>query len=226
MLAKSSVGFFDAPTVATAHQFQALLDQNGDGHEELLAERYVYYPSSLARWIILDQALPGGLLQPIWLDVIGDYSEFDPTPESPYPSCIGVGDLGPPDGREDFVFAYGKHAKVYRSSAGGMGNGFLLPFDIVLPGWETGITRSATTGDFDGDGLGDFVLLLDGSYWIFRWDSSSQGFLGEYHALSGNDWTQLERGELSGDGIDDLVIVGGERLLVESPLHAGLELLH
>jgi hypothetical protein len=78
-----------------------------------------------------------------------------------------------------------------------------------------------TTGDLNGDGRTDLVLLLRDGYYILLQDPQGRLDQPVRHYSSSEDLKQVDVGDVDGDGRDDLVLLTGER--DEYPLRIRLQ---
>ena len=86
------------------------------------------------------------------------------------------------------------------------------------------VGRSAVLGDVDADGVRDFALrrgrlILGGTAWAFTVDlySGRDGtVLRSWPGLAAAQLPDTPPGDLDGDGIDDLVFIGGDEVVAYS----------
>jgi hypothetical protein len=114
------------------------------------------------------------------------------------PLAIAAGTIGTPDAAEEFVFAYANTVHTYRWTGS----------DTALDEQHTtsGLVLAATTGDYDGDGRGDYAVLTSTEVNVYLHPQG--GAVQVLVAHCGTGWYDIETGSFCPGGGDDLVLVG------------------
>ena len=143
----------------------------------------------------------------VWYgDGTGQFTQpFDPIPVGDFPTDVAVSKTS---GEVDAFFVTSSTddtVRIIENNGRQLDNSSQPPIENV---GERPLSISA--GDFDGDGMDDFVVLSqrDASVHLLN---SSNGYESQQIATVGNGPTQVTVADLNGDGLDDLAVSGGTR---------------
>lgn len=189
-----------------SHPWSGMLDADGDGRMDFIGTSTTAFDNTARRYLSISLGNASGTLAPSETVGILDLGT-NRSNVSQHPLTAATGDIGPLDGRDEIVFAYRGKATVigWNGVALEPRAWFNLPFDIL----------DATTGDFDGDGTGDFALLHTDRVSVHLHPDG--GPVEErVLRLGEGGWAHLESGDLLGSPGDELLVVGETYATVQS----------
>lgn len=170
-------------------------DFTGDGRQDVvLGTNYYFDPTNDWKLFLFAQTASGGFGRPVRIDTDADWQGQD--------MATAAGDVDG-DGRTDLVLAAGTGLDVYLQRDGGL----TLSGFIDLPG-----TRQVKMADIDGDSHID--LLIDGTSGLSSLLGTGTGTFGPPRQIDGVWLKDMETGDVTGDGVADIVGFAGEVLYV------------
>jgi hypothetical protein len=182
-----------APSPADA---VAVGDVTGDGRADIVVTTgYDFDPANDFRLLVLAQDENGGLEPAVSYATAGSYTQR--------PGSVAIGDITA-DGRADVVVGLDRYGiQVFPGQADGS-----LGIAVFTP---TSDSTRVRVGHLDGDGLLDVAGIGWGSDTVSVF-ANTGGALGPAHVYGAvhNGWDDLEVGDVSGDGRDDIVVMSGQ----------------
>lgn len=185
-----------------------MLSADGDAWMDFIGSSTKAFSTFSYRYVTLHRGHPSGTLPP-WATFQVTDLETNKANRDEHPLSTATGDIGVVDGREEIVVAYQRKIHVLAWSSTEVA---LVPQALFN---APGTVLTATTGDFDGDGTGDFAVLLEDRIVVYLHPDGTP-VQRRILPLHGGAWTHLESGDLSPGAGDELLVVGETYATVQS----------
>ena len=164
----------------------AVGDFTGDGRQDVaLSTGFYFDPTNDWKLFLFPQTASGTLGRPVRLDTDGQVNGEA--------MALAAGDIDG-DGRTDLVLAVDKGVDVYLQRNGSLTFAGL----IDLPG-----TRHAGLADIDGDG--DLDLVVNRKSGVVSLAGTGAGAFGPAQRVNDVSYKEIETGDVTGDGLSDIV---------------------
>ena len=174
----------------------AIGDVTGDGRADIVATTgYDFNPTYDFRLFVVAQAPDGSLLPPVMYPTAGSYTQR--------PGSVAIGDVNG-DGLADVVIGLDRYGiQVFP----GLADGTLGTATFTA---STDSTR-VRIGQLDKDGRADVSGIGWGSDTVTTFSDTGAGLVPtRTYPAQHNGWDDLEVGDVTGDGRDDLVVMSGQ----------------
>lgn len=183
-------------TVPSEADAIAIGDVTGDGRDDIVATTgYDFDPAHDFHLLVIAQSDDGSLLPPVLYETAGSYTQR--------PGSVDIGDVDG-DGRADVVVGLDRYGiQVFPGTAAGT----LGDPTLTL---STDSTR-IRVGRLDDDGTADVAGIGWGSDTVTTFSDAGAGLVATAtHAAVHNGWDDLEVADVTGDGLDDLIVMSGQ----------------